>query len=355
MEALRIVHISDLHVGQKFVENVPPILIHGFSATSRFSMERLEEHASFNNNSGGTNCAVCCIVSGDLTAFGDGQEFENAITYLGQGHGARGLGLKYHSPKRWDGVLGNHDIWGGGSSLTAWFCSHPKKEYAERHSGLKANVRRGEFDFGLGPESYIDVNRLRVRFYFLDSTLPGWNNIFARGRVNEAHLKDLETLVVSDQEGDRSSLNEVEYCLRIAVLHHPLSRPWNGSLLQTTVLENGPKVLEFLERLNFGLVLCGHEHEFSECQLGPSGIFFEMTAGTALQTIYHGGPNSFLIMDIASNSIHNPNPLIMGSASPPTVPVHFKKMIRKYLDLTGSPGVPFNSTVWDRPIRIVQL
>jgi hypothetical protein len=348
MAQLRVVHISDLHIGTKFVD-YQGSRVSGFAAVSIGAMEQLYQKASRSQTSVPAESVVCCIVSGDLTAFGHGQEFMNAITYLGQGFGSRQIGLYYHSPRTWDGVLGNHDIWGGRTSFVAWHGSSDKKSKAENASGLTTSVRRGQFNFGTGPQNYINVDHLRVRFYFLDSTLPGWRNVFARGRVKLSDLEDLKGLVREDEDVDRKD-DSVDCVLRIAVLHHPICRAWNGSLLQSMVLENSAEVIRTLEDAKFGLALCGHEHGFAYNGCGRSGHFYELTAGTALQIANHGGTNSFAIIEIM-----NPTPQVQEPDSYPTITVHFEHMTRNYTLDETKPNTFGHAKAWNDPIRVVPL
>lgn len=218
---LQIVHITDLHVGKRFVDYRAP-RIRGFSAVDISVMQALAAAAPSARPVAPSD-ARCCIVSGDLTAYGSGQEFANAETYISATvvHGGVSTGLEYGVDDAWDGVLGNHDIWGGRLSLVAWYAAVPKKEAAEQAIRLTTGVRRGRF--GAGRQEYIDIGCLRVRFYMLDSTLPGWRNVFARGRVSLTDLESLKACVAEDEAVDKRSgiSSGIKEVLRIAVLHHP--------------------------------------------------------------------------------------------------------------------------------------
>jgi hypothetical protein len=346
--SLTVVHITDLHVGTRFAEYVPP-RIAGFSAVPISTMKELANIAARGSKSVSRG-PCCCIVSGDLTAFGGEQEFVNAATYIsasivyrqksvGLGYGLFGAGAL------WDGVLGNHDIWGGRTSFVAWYSAFKKKRQAEIAAKLSVGVRCGQFDFGSGLQNHIDIGSLRVRFYMLDSTLPGWRNVFARGRVSLNDLRTLEECVHTDEEVDKQTAN-IGAVLRIAVLHHTVTRPWSGGLLNTMVLENADDVRETLARCNFGLVLCGHDHEFSFDALDKD--LYEVNAGTALQAIRGGGTNWFAVVEI-----HDPD-----TNKPPSnkqTYVKVSKFASNY-DLGRRISDPFVcKTHWYTPVRVRPL
>jgi hypothetical protein len=163
-------------------------------------------------------------------------------------------------------------------------------------------------------------------------------------------LERLKDLLREDEEFDSRKAEPVEYVLRVAVLHHPISRSWNGSLLQSMVLENSQEVLGVLQESNFGLVLCGHEHGFAYVGCGGSGHFYELTAGTALQIARQGGTNSFALIDIVS-----PRPEVRYGASSPAIDVGFQHMTRNYQLGEAEPATYNCTRAWSDPIRVVRL
>jgi len=346
VRSLKIIHISDLHIGSKF-RAYKPSIISGFSEGAEESMEALANAAGRADATSEANRdSQYCIVSGDLTAFGHQQDFSNALAYIKQSIviQTKNIGLKYE-PNTWVGVYGNHDIWGGRTSLVAWYPAQHKKLIAKQETGWHEPVRRGEFKFGQDFREFIDADCIRIRFYLVDSTLPGWRNVFARGRVSSKALEELQTIVEHDQTEDKKC-DEVNYVLRIAVLHHPVSFRWSGAILESMVLENGPKVLEELDNAGFGLVLCGHEHSFAYD--GLMNDMYELTAGTALQLLRGGGKNSFAFIEL-----DDPNTMLNREKN--TCKLTFRKMVREYGKNSNTNNKFYEDETWTDPIRVVSV
>lgn len=281
---MRIVHFSDLHIGQDIANYVSP-RIDGFAAAEYESLRQLT--IAGNRRAVSSRATVplagtpVCVVSGDLSARGDPQELTNAFTFLMSelvgAFGAEPVGLHYKD-RSLNLILGNHDIWGGQSSLLAWFRSDAKKQKAaalfNNHDGMfpwKIHAKR--------PQDYFDVGTLRIRGYMLDSTLPGLGNVFARGRVSQSNLDRLRECVLKDEVVDKDASN-IEQCLRILVMHHPVEtakRYWINM-----ILENASAVKRTLLELKFGLVLTGHIHERDIREISPG--LFQCTSGSSSQT-----------------------------------------------------------------------
>jgi len=292
----RILHLSDLHLTGNVVFYVPPA-ISGFAAAEIDALQQLETVAGVTV----MQPNVHCLVSGDLSAKGEAAELTVALTYLQQKlqltRGmACGLGYKDGS---FDTVLGNHDVWGGQSSLMSWFASYRKKQQALQFINSKFPVR---WQCSNG-STYHDVGRIRVRTYLLDSTLPGLRNLFARGRIPQNQLDDLARMVKLDAQTDRN--DRIENCLRIAVFHHPIHSIEGHRI--TMILERSKEVLLRLQKCGFGMVLCGHEHKQSIDRLAQAPAFFQCIGGSATQTVKSRDPNYFVVYNIQDDA-SQPNP-----------------------------------------------
>lgn len=297
-----ILHLSDLHITGNVVFYVPPA-VSGFAAAEIDALRQLETAAGWPV----MGPDVHCLVSGDLSARGEASELTVALTYLQQRlqltRGmASGLGYKDES---FDTVLGNHDVWGGQSSLMSWYAALRKKQQALQF--INANFP-GRWLCPAG-RTYYDVGRIRVRTYLLDSTLPGLRNLFARGRISQKQLDDLDEMVEQDAQIDRG--HQIKRCLRIAVFHHPI-RSMEGHYVQM-VLERANEVLRSLDKRDFGMVLCGHEHTQSIEPLTQGQVMYQCIGGSATQTTKSRDPNSFVVYRIQDDLVQ-PNPTCIVGA-----------------------------------------
>lgn len=300
----RILHLSDLHISNNIAAYVAPHLS-GLAGAERRSLEQLEFAAAQTK----LGPDVHCLVSGDLSAKGEGGQLTLALTYLQQRlqitmRDSSGLGYR---PGSLDAVPGNHDVWGGQSPLLCWYASEDKKLQALYFLNIRFP---GRWSCSNG-STYIDVGRIRVRAYLLDSTLPGLLNLFARGRISQEELDRLDEMVEQDANYDRG--HQVKSCLRIAVLHHPIRSP-EGHYIQM-ILENETEVLRSLRRHEFGMVLCGHEHVQSINMLPtPNWTMYQCIAGSATQTTRSHSPNSFVVYDFQDDATR-PMPTCAVTAS----------------------------------------
>ncbi|MDN3514902.1 MAG: metallophosphoesterase [Candidatus Brocadia sp.] len=302
---LRIVHLSDLHISEE-PTNYIPSRIAGLAGSEVDALKRLKKAANKKKQSHKlippSNSAQC-VVSGDLSATGKPAEFSNALTFLQQqliiAGGQLNVGLSY-GIRNFHAVLGNHDIWGSRSSLLAWYLPNKKKEKALHSLGISSHPRC--WKVFKKQSDYACVGRFIARLYLLDSTLPGLRNVIARGRVDQRQLDTLSEMVAKDEMKDSKS--NYKCCLRIAVLHHPIS-PIERHKFKM-FLENQLELETKLKDLKFGMVLCGHEHKCKISPLSSSGIY-QCMSGSATQTTRERKDNSFYVYDIEDDS-NCPNP-----------------------------------------------
>jgi hypothetical protein len=96
-----------------------------------------------------------------------------------------------------------------------------------------------------------------------------------------SNFKELETLVKTEPQTPR---------IRIAAIHHPLGYPQStGTPSWKTLVNLDSEVLPALQRLNFAIALCGHEHRgFVRPTSAPNTNLRSIqvfSAGTATQTV----------------------------------------------------------------------
>lgn len=304
---LRIVHLSDLHISEDPVNYIPP-RISGLAESEVDALCILRTAANRKKQAHKLTPppnSAQCVVSGDLSATGKPAEFSNALTFLQQqliiAGGKLKIGLRY-GVRNFHAVLGNHDIWGGRSSLLAWILPNKKKAKALHYLGISSHPRRWKVKVFKRDSDCVSVGRFIVRLYLLDSTLPGLRNMIARGRVDQRQLDTLSQMVATDETNDSKS--NYKYCLRIAVLHHPILPIERHKF--TMFLENQRELETTLKDLKFGMVLCGHEHTCDILQLSSSGIY-QCMSGSATQTTRERENNSFYVYDIEDDN-NNPNP-----------------------------------------------
>jgi hypothetical protein len=297
---LRLLHCSDLHIAEDLADSRQSFF-KGLSSADFDSLSALE--AAANKRALGAEVpeplpdSPVCMISGDLSAAGAVAEITNAVGFVRckvYQTCNLGAGLEYGDTNV-NMVLGNHDVWGGQSALLAWLGADEKRR---RAAGLLGGFpRTARWVLGSNALDTVDVGSLRVRGYLLDSTRPGFLNVFARGRVPHRALEELERAVREDEESDASE--GVSRVLRVAMLHHPLDGNERGFF---KFLENRVQVLAMLEQLGFGLVLCGHEHKkgIVPIERPNGGILYQCVAGTASQVLRKRGrlENTFLVLDV---------------------------------------------------------
>ena len=284
---IRIVHLSDLHMGNRILEYSPP-LFDGVAATDEDALTQLSLLANRNSN---MPDPLVCVVSGDLSAVGGEGAIRAALDYC-----VRTVTLKLHSKPigleygdaSVNAIPGNHDIWGGSYPPLAWV-KFKSRAFVRKMLNLENPPERWTLSGG----PFCDVGSLRVRGYLLDSTTASLWNVLARGRISSTgQLKPLQEKVELDEVEDRKA--GIQKVLRIAVMHHPI---YNKYHIVQMIMDNAGEVHELLHSLQFGLVLCGHEHVFDVHPLGQD--MFQLNAGSACQI--SGNPadtNSFALIEI---------------------------------------------------------
>jgi hypothetical protein len=272
--------------------------MHGLEEADANSLTELAKSASVHSIGAATADKARhtqCIVSGDLSARGSDSELSMALTFVRAQLAltlpmADLVGLGYTRSSHV--ILGNHDVWGGAHPITALIRSERRKRKANnvlwQSYPTPWNVAQQD-----PPVTAVDSNGLRVRVYLLDSTWTGLTNLFARGRVPQAQLNRLTEIVKLDQKTDRSA-GQIHTTLKIAVVHHPIAPPERHRF--TMLLEHAKQLEGCLQHLGFGMVLCGHEHEYSITEL--EGGLFQCLAGTASQASADG-VNQFYVYELS--------------------------------------------------------
>ena len=245
-----------------------------------------------------------CMISGDLSATGDGIELQNAFNFVQDAlrfvfRGDK-VGLRYKTTNL-NIVMGNHDIWGGQSALRAWIASERKHARASALLGNLRPVDRWSVQVNGRKTDYVDLEPLRIRTYLLDSTKPGLMNVLARGRVPSASLDELQGMLEHDRAVDAAA-PRISHVLRVAMLHHPVEFERHRMKM---LLENRNEVRDLLNRWNFGLILAGHEHEMDLRGIkGTSGLY-QCIAGTPTQTQRDRAliQNTFVVLDVYEGNL----------------------------------------------------
>jgi calcineurin-like phosphoesterase family protein len=243
MHLATLVHVSDLHLGDVAGDGAP---VHsalaralvsklprfdGLFGHSRPALRRLAEFWKWicerEDN-------VYLVVTGDLTAYGHGRQFDMATTYLGDELvPPRGNHVGLHVTD-WAqrAVTGNHDRWPGRPVIFGW------------------NSRVGQMF------TYPAVSRLplpngqALRFIRIDTDrnvqAVGRNRLFARGSFH-SELTALTDAHEGPQPGDFSVL----------LLHHAPS--YRGEYLEVVEGSRGD-LHPFLIEQDAAVMLCGHVH-----------------------------------------------------------------------------------------------
>lgn len=302
---LRLIHLSDLHLGDNTFSEVAPIH-KGYEYADSTSMRAVAQGAAY-----GTGCstlkeeddtsdpAVHCVVSGDLTADGSHLQLQEALRFIGtvgstyvpkQGK-PKTLALQYAYLRR-TVILGNHDLWGGRHPLP-WdlfllLSEKPTKRAEEARKSFRGSDMV-EFDREYKEDyphkakypmesvfpaqarrtytSFFDVGDIRIRLYLLDTMESQYLNAFARGHVSQTQWDALKTLLEKHAKEDKNDLERVKYTLRIAVTHHPVIYSGRDYPLRP-VLACGKRAAEKLIDHGFSVVLSGHEHGPRHAEMG---------------------------------------------------------------------------------------
>jgi 3',5'-cyclic AMP phosphodiesterase CpdA len=293
---IRLVHLSDLHLGCDQLDYGSPFAssLAGVETDALARLSRTAAHPVMARRKP-TPEGTHCVVSGDLSARGCPAELRDGLTYVHQAlvpsTKASPVGLNY-GEGRASITLGNHDVWRGRHPFSVWVGAGTGARLAQRMvAGGFPERWRYRSRRQQGTAEFADAGALRVRVYLLDSTLPGFRNVFARGRVSARQLDELEAMIAADAKVDVESTAQ---CLRVVLLHHPLCPP-NGHRLQM-VLEDSDHVRRCLETLRVGMVLCGHEHLCDVRELVPG--MWQCVSGSATQTTRAREHNEFLTYDI---------------------------------------------------------
>jgi len=307
---VRLIHLSDLHIPES-IESDNQSNISGCETSDPDALEQLEHTAKYSEPSSVYDMTHC-LVSGDISATGKKNGLLAALGFLQNGIKFKSrehlVGLGYLKEQGLlSNVPGNHDIWGGQSPVMAWYMPNRKKQDALEIIG-KNYPRNWKTSF-MTDSYYIDVGQFRIRTYLLNSTFPGLNNLFAKGRVPQKQLDDLDEMVEDDAAQDRT---DTKKCLRIAVLHHPIhSISGHWYTRYKMLLENPNFVCRSLIKRGFGVVLCGHEHIYNISELYAKNKLVQCLSGSATQTTKSGGSNAFYIYEITDvGTKDNPDCLI---------------------------------------------
>lgn len=294
-----VIHISDLHFGDKFTTDETKFkrllaslpYLQGTCAHSYQAARALAIRVNqIIENRINRNIPVCVAFTGDLTSSGEDAEFTVGSTYLrseyrvGAGQSV-GLGLgndrEFIEPGDEAAVFtvpGNHDIW------------------KRRHPDVMGTYRR-HFPNRF-PRFFIDTAKRSIILYPLDSTQNTvLRHRLARGRVPE---EDLDALVAMLKFG--TSLD----CIQIVCLHHPIGDPPDKTFGVSMILDAREQIAQRLAESGASLVLSGHVHECYIVDAKPSIIPAHVVAGTATQQF---SERSFFVLDIYEDEIW---PLVFG-------------------------------------------
>ncbi|MFN2491292.1 MAG: metallophosphoesterase [Pyrinomonadaceae bacterium] len=331
---LRIAHISDLHIRHPEMDNDDLSPLQKVAAA-------LGETLGLKVEAGGhspeklialTNILSVLkpdliVVTGDVTNFGDKKSFEMASEYLKT--------LKTKSgARRVLCVPGNHDCL---VERTAQIQQQPKRSLLiralaliSREVELQSRPESGKFNDqtrkllehakGLSLlgnyKNWQDLNEFaevnpsnpiiedagwgKVALFLFNSVNdPGF--MANKGRIGSAQFNVLNQCLQSPEK-----IGECLNAVRIALMHHhPISAP--QSLDQDfnrlyDWMQDGPLMLQYLNKQGFHFILHGHQHEPFQCtvnyQESPGNGLHIVAAGSAAQGSIQPHNNSFNLIDL---------------------------------------------------------
>jgi len=331
---LRIAHISDLHIRHPQMDNDNLSLLQravaalGGEVGIKVEAGGHDEHklVALQNILRGMEPDVI-VVTGDLTNFGDPQSFEMAYRYL--------LSLQEHTGAQTIlCVPGNHDCL---CERAAQLQSSPKGKLSIRllskfireievmsrpqpsslNDGVLQLLKAAE---GLTLFANYENAIVRNGFGTVDPADPvildaGWGSVALflfnsvnepgfmanKGRIGKAQFNLLNSCLQ-----DPEKFSECANAVRIALLHHhpisaPLALDGDANRLYDW-MQDGPMMLQHLNKQNFHFILHGHQHEPFQCTVNyqecPGSGLHIVAAGSATQGTDPSQRNSFNLIDL---------------------------------------------------------
>lgn len=283
-----IVHVSDLHFGKSLLQ--PPSIIQGLNSHDAAACMDFQAALLRLVATRAPRMALV-VVSGDLSATGDADEFPLALTWLhsrifctrGLSIGLGGVAVTTLA------VPGNHDHWR--SLLNVVGQHEPAVEifgpYFDAPERLHVFEERG----------------VQLQVACLDSC-GGGVRLVARGSVEQKQLDKLS----SDIQGANQRAQRHEFRVaRMLVMHHPPGLiPGILGVTHRLDADSRARVAEFCETNKIHTVLTGHVHEpHLPPSSGPFVFGTEFRCGTTFQ-----GPalpdesayNTFLVHSLVESS-----------------------------------------------------
>jgi len=284
-----LVHISDLHFGNKFTADervlkrllamlpyVQGVCGHSYQATRALAF-RINQIV---RNRKERKIPVSVVFTGDLTRSGEEAEFVVGSTFLRNAHSTgagRNVGLKLREPqeelKRGSepalfAIPGNHDIW-------------------KRRRPDMIGAYRRFFPGGFPVICRIETRSRPILLCGLDSTQnTEMRHRLARGRIPPDELDFLCEHLPSAQYAD---------AIKIICLHHPLGDPPDKTYNVSMRLEHREAIAQRFLTSGADLVLAGHIHEFHVFPKTNHAV-----AGTATQQF---SERNFLLLDVYEREI----------------------------------------------------
>lgn len=331
---LRIAHISDLHIRHSQMNNDDQSLLQRLVAILGSAMGAEVEAGGHDDHKLVALQSIlvglkpdAIVVTGDLTNFGDQQSFRLAYSYL--------KGLMEHTGARYIYcVPGNHDclceraaqvqISRFGKILIkglSWISPEVKvmsqaeqpvwnlgvQGLLETAEGLtlfenyqNSIVKQGMGTVDPGNPVMLDAGWGDVALFLFNSVNdPGL--MANKGRIGQSQFNLLNTCLQ-----DPEKFSQCANAVRIALLHHhPISAP---RALDKDVnrwydwMQDGPLMLQHLNRNGFHFILHGHQHEPFQCTVNydqcPGSGLHIVAAGSASQAMDPPHRNSFNLIDL---------------------------------------------------------
>jgi 3',5'-cyclic AMP phosphodiesterase CpdA len=247
MDALRILHLSDIHYGHHQFD--PPATTSGSDASSagyRSLIESLVESLP-----GAKLDAV--VISGDITQQARADEFKPAARLLAE------LSTLVGGPERIFLVPGNHDIVYAESEIQPrWtpFCDF-YNNFFQLPENLRANRR---FIPSTDPDQLTQVidrsDALGLVVVEVNSST------FVHKGSNDEHRGQVTTEALDRIDDALASISGLDKCIRLAVIHHhPILLPvFAEPGRQYDAVVNSGYLLRVLRRHGFQAILHGHKH-----------------------------------------------------------------------------------------------
>lgn len=331
---LRVAHISDLHIRHPEMDNDELSILQRAAAVLGESLGlKVEAGGHGDEKLIALNTILAAlqpdviVVTGDLTNFGDQKSFEMAYKYLEalkKNAGARRLLC----------VPGNHDCL---TERTAQAQLEPKRSFLikalsqiNREIQLMSRTEPGalsaqankllEAGEGLTLLGNYDKWIVKTGLGEVNPSNPvivdaGWGNVALflfnsvndpglmanKGRIGPAQFNLLNVCLQSPEK-----MSECANAVRIALLHHhPISAPESHDQDVNRFydwMEDGPRLLQYLNQRGFHFILHGHQHEPFQCTINYTdshgGGVHIVAAGSATQGRTTLDRNSFNLIDL---------------------------------------------------------